>query len=236
MPLTPSLSPSDGERVVPRSEDRVRGSLRALSRCASGGGNAWTAARGVRFNPRKKPAGIAGRRGAAAARRGLMHWSLIYLISEWSIRLVMLVYVPQRRNAAASRTWLLLIFLLPWPGLAVYAMFGRIRVSRGRIEQQLRASQRIRRAQAELGVRNFAGPKLPADSAPLLKLAARLGDFEPFGGNRIELLKDYGGAIDRLLADIEGRGGTCICCFTSSEMTSRAAGWRTRWRGRSNAG
>jgi cardiolipin synthase A/B len=161
------------------------------------------AARGVRFNPPDKPAELAGRRQSTAARRKLMHWSLVYLISEWSIRLVMLVYVPQRRNAAASRTWLLLIFLLPWPGLAFYAMFGRIRVSKGRIEQQLRASQRIRCEQGELGVRNFSGPKLPPESEPLLKLAARLGDFEPFGGNHVELLKDYAGAIDRLLADIE---------------------------------
>ncbi len=133
-----------------------------------------------------------------------MHWSLVYLISEWSIRLVMLVYVPQKRSAAASRTWLLLIFFQPWLGLALYASFGRIYVSKKRIEQQLRASHRIRTAQAELGVRKFAGPKLPADAAPILALAARLGDFEPFGGNSVELSSDYAGWIDRLVADIDG--------------------------------
>jgi cardiolipin synthase A/B len=132
-----------------------------------------------------------------------MHWSLVYLISEWSIRLVMLIYVPQRRSAAASRTWLLLIFFQPWLGLALYASFGRIYVSKRRIEQQLRASHRIRAAQAELGVRKFAGPKLPADAAPILALAARLGDFEPFGGNRIEMSTNYTGSIDRLVQDIE---------------------------------
>jgi cardiolipin synthase len=133
-----------------------------------------------------------------------MHWSLVYLISEWSIRLAMLIYVPQRRSAAASRTWLLLIFFQPLLGLAIYAWFGRIYVSKKRIEQQLRASHRIRATQAELGVRKFAGPKLPADAAPILALAARLGDFEPFGGNCVELLTDYAGSIDRLVADIEG--------------------------------
>src|SRR5689334_11576638 len=74
----------------------------------------------------------------------------LYYISEWMIRLVMLVYVPQQRSAAASRTWLLLIFLLPWPGLLVYALFGRIYVSAGRIEQQRRASAMIRSAQAQM--------------------------------------------------------------------------------------
>ncbi len=132
-----------------------------------------------------------------------MHWSLAYLICEWSIRLVMLIYVPQRRNAAASRTWLLLIFFQPVPGLILYAMFGRIYVSKKRIEQQMRASRRIRAAQSELGVRKFTGPKLPADAAPILALAARLGDFEPFGGNCVELLTDYAGSIDALVKDID---------------------------------
>ena len=119
-----------------------------------------------------------------------MHWSLVYLISEWAIRLVMLVYVPQRRSPAATRTWLLLIFLLPWPGLALYALFGRIYVPKHRLERQMRASQRIRAAQAQMGVRTFAHPKLPPNQASIVTLAARLGDFEPFGGNDVELLTD----------------------------------------------
>ncbi|MGN5480508.1 PLDc N-terminal domain-containing protein [Cupriavidus basilensis] len=42
------------------------------------------------------------------------------------IRLTMLVNVPQRRAPAAARTWLLLVFFLPWLGLLLYALFGRI--------------------------------------------------------------------------------------------------------------
>ncbi len=131
------------------------------------------------------------------------NWSLPYLISEWAIRLVMLVYVPQRRSAAATRTWLLLIFLLPWPGLTLYAVFGRIYLSKRRIARQLRASQRIRAAQAQMGVRAHIRPELAGDFAPIVALATRLGDFQPFGGNHIELLTDYNGAIARLVADIE---------------------------------
>ncbi len=134
----------------------------------------------------------------------MIHWSLIYLISAWLIRLVMLVYVPQRRSAAASRTWLLLIFLLPWPGLILYALFGRIYVPKRRLERQARASREIRRVQALVGPRAFARPELPPNLASIVTLATRLGDFEPFGGNRIELLADYDGAINRLLADIDG--------------------------------
>ena len=130
------------------------------------------------------------------------HWSVLYLTSEWVIRFIMLIYVPQRRSAAASRTWLLLVFLLPWPGLALYALFGRIYVPRRRVELQERASARIHEVQAQIKGRVGATPELPEHLSHLPLLAARLGDFEPFGGNRVELLADYRGSIDRLVADI----------------------------------
>src|SRR3954469_1388017 len=62
----------------------------------------------------------------------------LYVISEWLIRIAMLVYVPQRRTPASARAWLLLIFFLPWPGLLLYALIGRAYLPRGRLEQQVR--------------------------------------------------------------------------------------------------
>ena len=92
----------------------------------------------------------------------MIDWSLLYLISEWSIRLVMFIYVPQRRSTAAARTWLLFIFLLPWPGLLLYSLFGRIYLPARRLKMQERASKFIRRAQAQIGARVAADPELPA--------------------------------------------------------------------------
>jgi cardiolipin synthase A/B len=132
-----------------------------------------------------------------------MHWSLVYLCSEWIIRFVMLIYVPQRRSAAASRTWLLLIFLLPWPGLVLYALFGRIYLPKRRIEMQERASRRIREVQAQRRIATPAHPALRPHLQPIARLGQQLGDFEVAAGNSIELLTDYAGAIDRLIADID---------------------------------
>ncbi|EEF58669.1 cardiolipin synthase [Pedosphaera parvula] len=115
----------------------------------------------------------------------------------------MLVYVPQRRSAAASRTWLLLIFLLPWPGLVAYLLFGRIYLPKNRLERQERASRFIREAQSQMGVRTLATPMLPPNLEPIVNLASRLGDFEPFGGNKIELLTEYAPGIQRLIDDID---------------------------------
>ena len=132
-----------------------------------------------------------------------MNWPLLYLCSEWVIRFVMLIYVPQRRSAAASRTWLLLIFLLPWPGLVIYALLGRIYLPRRRIEMQERASQHIREAQAQRSGAKAPAVDLSPHLEPIAHLAQQLGDFEVAPGNSIELLTDYAGSINRLVADID---------------------------------
>src|SRR5437667_10461929 len=92
----------------------------------------------------------------------MITWSEFYYITEWIIRLVMLFYVPNRRSPAAARTWLLLIFLLPWPGLILYAAIGRIYLPRKRIQQQTLASQKIRAARFQLRAVTTASGGLPA--------------------------------------------------------------------------
>lgn len=133
-----------------------------------------------------------------------MQWSTIYLISEWVIRLIMLVYVPRQRTAAAARAWLLLIFLLPWPGLICYALVGRIYMPVFRMERQKRALRKIRIVQSQMLSRRSAPPKLPAGLTPLAALATRLGDFEPFDGNRVEIFTGYITSLNRLIGDING--------------------------------
>ena len=137
----------------------------------------------------------------------MFHWNWThhpYLISEWIIRLVMLVYVPQRRSTAATRTWLLLIFLLPWPGLVLYMLFGRIHVPRF---AHRTPDPRLAPHQGSAGangrtLRGILRRCLPISSRAAA-LAQRLGDFEPMGGNTVELLPDYAGSLDRLVADID---------------------------------
>ncbi len=133
----------------------------------------------------------------------MIDWSLIYLMSEWAIRLVMFVYVPQRRTAEAARTWLLFILLLPWPGLLIYWFFGRIYLPARRVQMQERASQFVRRAQAQIGARVAVEPELPPTLQFVPAVARRLGDFETLAGNAVELLNDYDNTIDRMIADID---------------------------------
>src|SRR6476660_8902747 len=82
----------------------------------------------------------------------MLTWTAAYYASEWLIRLIMLFYVPNRRSPAAARTWLLLIFLLPWPGLIVYMAIGRIHFPKQRLALQARAQKLIRAARQQMGV------------------------------------------------------------------------------------
>ncbi|MEA3145776.1 MAG: cardiolipin synthase [Verrucomicrobiota bacterium] len=133
----------------------------------------------------------------------MMDWSLLYLITEWSIRFVMFIYVPQRRSPAAARTWLLFIFLLPGPGLLLYWLFGRSFLPKRRLQMQARASEFVRRAQAQIGVRLTVDPLLPAGFEFVPGLVHKLGDFETLAGNRVELLPGYNETIDRIIDDID---------------------------------
>jgi cardiolipin synthase len=127
-------------------------------------------------------------------------WPFLYVLSEWAVRFVMLVYVPQRRSPAAARTWLLLIFLLPWPGFLLYAAIGRIKFPAWRLRRQEQVSQLIRDIQRNRDLPS--GVQVP--QAGVLSLVHALGDFRALGGNAIELLPHYDAAIDRLAADIDG--------------------------------
>jgi cardiolipin synthase len=135
----------------------------------------------------------------------VLTWTWAFLIFEWLIRLVMLVYVPQKRAPAAARTWLLMIFIEPTAGLILYTIFGRAYLPRKRVEMHERGSSLIRNEakmwrqtayQAKLGIQS--------EFLPAIKLAEHLGDFGIVGGNRVELLPGYERPIDRLIADIDG--------------------------------
>ena len=130
-------------------------------------------------------------------------WAFVYLVSEWTIRLGMLIYVPQRRAAAAARAWLVFIFLVPWAGLAVYLLIGRIWLPSVRRRRRELADERVRAILREIAAPAAAPGTLDPSDAHVARLAERLGGFGALGGNQIELLPEYDGVIDRLVADID---------------------------------
>ncbi len=134
----------------------------------------------------------------------MSHWSLgatLFAI-DWAIRLAALWWIPRRSVPAAARSWLLLVFFLPLLGLPLYLLLGQPWLSRQRRRRQEQASQAIREGQVpQQALRWQPPPTGPA--AEVVPLVERLGDFMPLRGNAVELLDDYQGSIQALVADID---------------------------------
>ena len=122
-------------------------------------------------------------------------------VINWSIRFWAIWAVPRRRSPNAARAWLLLILVLPIVGAALYSIFGRAYIPARRRERQARANAFIEEVREKAGAPNV----VEVDDArrATAQLATGLGTFPVLGGNRAELIDDYQGFIDRLVADID---------------------------------
>src|SRR5215471_4112402 len=131
-------------------------------------------------------------------------WAWIFLLSEWAIRLVMMVVVPLRRTPAAAKGWLLLIFFEPWVGLLLYLLIGRARLPRWQREQLAKLPQAMAPVVGRLADHpNVFHPEVGPALSGAVALAEKLGGSPILGGNAVELLVEYRGTIDRLAADID---------------------------------
>jgi cardiolipin synthase len=123
----------------------------------------------------------------------------LWYIAEWGIRIGALAVVPQRRSPSAARAWLLLIFFLPLAGLILFLAIGQPRFPAWRQER----FRRLLPFFADITARLKRYPLELEDRAPIAALAETLGHMPATGGNKIELIDDYDGMIDRLVADID---------------------------------
>jgi cardiolipin synthase len=131
-------------------------------------------------------------------------WAWIFFLSEWLIRLAMVVVVPFRRTPAAAKGWLLLIFFEPWIGLLLYLLIGRARLASWQREQLARLPQAMAGVVARLANDpNVFHPEVGPALSQAVVLAEKLGGSPILGGNAVELLVDYDGTIARLAGDID---------------------------------
>jgi cardiolipin synthase len=130
-------------------------------------------------------------------------WALLYLLSEWAIRIGMLVVVPVRRSPEAAKGWLLLAFFLPWPALALYAIIGRPTYPRWRRERAARCRSVFELSSMVAGEHGPVSPAVPRGLVQAVTLIQNLGHLPPVSGNSITFLSDYDATIDALVAEID---------------------------------
>jgi len=131
------------------------------------------------------------------------HWPLLFYISEWLIRLLMLAVVIERHPLRSAITWLLVIFFLPWPGLFLYLFIGENRLPQRRLKQRkaiLNKLEALRKRYILHG--NDLSPDLEPPFQATVNLAEKLGYMPIMFGNQTTLLDNTDEAIDHLIKDI----------------------------------
>ncbi len=128
----------------------------------------------------------------------------IYYVSEWVIRVVMLLVVLRRKRGPSVMSWLMVIFFLPWPGLILYLLFGEVWLAERRIKQRGQWRERMRTMVGRFENHpHMVSPELPPGAATAVRIAEQLCDMPILDGNAIEYLPDTNDFIDRLVADID---------------------------------
>ena len=131
-------------------------------------------------------------------------WLHVFFAAEWAVRLTMLVIVPFRRSPEAAKGWLLLIFFEPTIGLVLYGLIGRPKLPAWRVERRIEFEKLSRPIFERLAREpNIFHPDVGPELSKAVTLAENLGELPILGGNAIEVLADYDGFLDRLIADID---------------------------------
>ncbi|MFB4385033.1 PLDc N-terminal domain-containing protein [Agrobacterium sp. LR_9] len=129
-----------------------------------------------------------------------LSYELLLVSTEWIVRLGALVVIPQRRSPSSARAWLLLIFFLPIAGIILFLAIGNDHFPKWR-RARFRSLQLFFEMATD-SLKPFQAV-LEARQQPVAELAAALRRFPATDGKRIELIDDYDGMIDRLVADID---------------------------------
>ncbi|MGP1353207.1 MAG: cardiolipin synthase [Parasphingopyxis sp.] len=131
-------------------------------------------------------------------------WANLLTIISWVIRIGALILVPFRRSPAAARGWLLLFFIAPLPALLLFLVIGSPKHPKRRRKLFEELPEILRRAVAKAGIATGAArADLPDRLDAIADLASGLAGLPPVKGNRIDLLEDYDGSIDALVAEID---------------------------------
>ncbi|MGI6783093.1 MAG: cardiolipin synthase [Aminivibrio sp.] len=132
-----------------------------------------------------------------------------YEVSTILIRIFMLCYVPQHHSPTAAMSWLLAIYLWPWPGFLLYAAFGSTALPRERAqrhEAMLKALESDKAAFRK--ILDDESHWLPEELVRFGALGKKLGDMCITTGNSFDLIDTEEDFINRLCKDIDGAENT----------------------------
>ena len=123
----------------------------------------------------------------------------IWTAVEWVIRIGAIIMIPAHRAPAATRSWLLLIFFLPIPGILLFFVIGSTRFPAWRARRFVELHAFFVKSSGSLAAYR---PELGAATS-ISQLAAALGFMPATIGNNVDFIDDYDTVITCLVADID---------------------------------
>jgi cardiolipin synthase len=140
-----------------------------------------------------------------------MSWPLVvgglFYAGGWIICLLMLFQVPRKRDPEAAVGWLIFSFFLPYLGALVFTILGSPKLPQARRTHQREidafVAKQVKVSETDPELTPVLVQDLGPRQQPIAALVERLGGLPAFGHNAVELLPDYTGALDRLIADID---------------------------------
>jgi cardiolipin synthase len=120
------------------------------------------------------------------------------LLLVWA-GIVAVIIVLQRRSAAATLAWLMVLAFLPVLGLIVYRVIGPLRLERKKLKRE--ASRRV--VGEAMKARALLEDQLLLEHRQLAHVAIGLGESPPLRAGELEVLLDGNTAYDALLAAVD---------------------------------
>lgn len=131
-----------------------------------------------------------------------MSFPILYLVSEWVIRLGMLPVVAHRRRLISALAWLAVIFFQPWIGALLF--FLTEGWASGRIRKHARMVERTRTVDRLAFEKEHApSPPVSAVEGRLADLIRTLGGFSILEGNEVRVMSTHADAVEAVLQEVQ---------------------------------
>jgi cardiolipin synthase len=129
-------------------------------------------------------------------------YPIIVLVLDLAIRVLAVIYIPRNRRPQTALAWLVLIFVVPVPGILLFFLFGSRRLPRSRRRKQREINSYILETTDGIEQVKRDHP-WPAWLEPIVELNRKLGAMPLVGGNTARMHTDYEESIDAMTAAVD---------------------------------
>ena len=130
-------------------------------------------------------------------------YPIIVLVVDLVVRVLAVIYIPRNRRPQTALAWLVLIFVLPVPGILLFFLFGSRRLPKSRRRKQREINSYILETTDGIEQVKRDHP-WPAWLEPIVELNRKLGAMPLVGGNTAQMHTDYEESIEAMTAAVDG--------------------------------